>query len=332
MLCHMLKSISTRVLILSAILIPSTAGVVLSDPAAMDILRRAITTQDHLSFEGVRKVVLYSQGQPQSSVLQRVSHQPVRRQRIETIHPSSQAGRLAVCDGTTMWQYYPDQNRCVRHSLPNANELNRRREASLARIQANLQVRLARRERMLGRPVNVIAITSPDGSMVRQCWIDAENLMELRVDRYVTGNGLASKTYFNSIRFNPRLRSSLFTFTPPNGVLLERVSDTLPRMLLNEAQQRAGFNAVVPRYIPSGYEFRTDEVGVTGSTEQSTLWMVFGNGLENFSIFQSRQPFQHPHRRSDEIFRWQAGGFHFTLIGSVTQQEVDKIRRSMPVP
>lgn len=298
-----------------------------SAPDALTLLARAAAAENAVALQGERTIELYERGRRRDAVRQRIARARGGRERIETTSSGNRQGRLAVCDGKTVWEYYPRERRCIKRALPaNTEQIQQR---SLKRVAAQLKARVVGTTQVLSRPAHQVLVTNPAGQKVREAWVDAATYVELETDTYLPGGELGSRTYFTTINFRPQLTASLFSFQVPAGAQLEEAPAPKLNLSVAEAERQAGFKTILPEYLPSGYALYENEAGVVECSPQGdTVWLQFGNGLDSFSLFQSRcQNQQCGSIRG--VHRWQVGGLTLTLVGQMERSEAERIKTSV---
>jgi outer membrane lipoprotein-sorting protein len=298
-------------------------------PDGLQLLAAAARAEHDLTLVGNRQVTLWAEGQSKVTLQEQVVQGGGGRLRVKTLGPRGQAERLLISDGRLLWEYLPGQKRLLRHTLPNSRERARRLQQSLTLISSNLRVTYKGLNSIAGRSAHVVVLTNPAGDLVRQYWLDTHNSLELRVDVYQPGGGLYSRTLYTALDLSPRLSSQTFNFRPPAGLKVETAAAPASPLSLAKAEQQVGFSACLPTYLPSGFTFLHDEVAVNrqSPTQGPRLWLVFSNGVDRFSLFQSRQGCGGSSR--DGIACWQANGYHYTLIGNLAPGEITRLKASM---
>lgn len=298
-------------------------------PDVMTVLNKAAIARTEANFRGLRLLEVFENGE-MYQIEQSIARAPKGRERIETLAPSSVQGRLAVCDGRTQWEYYPQERRCVKRVLPSPEERERHRQLSLKRIKANLCPRLLDSGTLLGRRVYHVLITNSRGAKVREAWVDAGTYVELRADYYLPGGTLGSRTRLTRITYAPAWPQGTFTFTPPRGTTLETVAPPVAVMPLSRAEKEAGFTAYKPHYLPAGYALCDEETALLRCTSQGlVIWTVYGNGLDSFSLFQSRCQRATAETASRCTCAWWRDGFLFTIAGQMEASEFERIKASL---
>jgi outer membrane lipoprotein-sorting protein len=298
-------------------------------PSAMELLTRAASAEMNLPFRGTRQVVFYHQGRPTMILWQKVARDRGGKEYTETFAPARYAGRLTVCNGTVQWEYSPKRRHLVRRILPSAAELARQRKANLQRLAQNLRPKVLGQQVMLGRPVTVLRITDPHGDPVRLCWLDSTTALELASEDYEPRGVRTTRSYYTAVNFSPSLPAALFTFHPPAGVKIDHVPQPL-RLGLAQAEQRVGFRALVPTYLPSGFTFAPEETSVAPGHSGNALCLVFSNGLESFSVFEAPRSARDPRDRLGSPLSYgRSGGSSITVVGDLPPAEVRRVIASV---
>lgn len=312
------------------VLVLLTATVCSAAPEVMTILAKSSLAETTLSFSALRTLDLYRGGHFATQVKQSIARAPGGRERIETLSRGAYQGRLAISDGKVQWEYYPREKRCVRRPLPSLNQLGNSRARSLKRIAANLRPRVLGTEGLLGRSVYRVEILTPGGQRVRESWVDTANYLELRADCYQPDGVLSSRTYYTQIDFSHKNSNGGFSFKPPTGTKVQEVPPPAAKMPLAQAEEKAGFHAYLPTYLPSGYVLCDEETALLRNPERGlVLWVVFGNGLDSFSLFQTRCDGHSTEAACHGAQCWRVNDMMLTLVGQLGAKETGRVRASV---
>lgn len=319
-----------RITVACTLLLTATSvELVRAQEAPLEILRRSISARMSVSFAGVRTVVVFENGEKVRGVEQRLHSQAPDRIRIEFLAPEQERGRLSVINGTVRWDYDPGTDRAVRAETAAARETVARRLQELDRTSAQMSVQYCGRERVAGRSAHVIKVYTAEGITVRKSWVDTEHFVNLKTQRFDTNENIRSSTYYTQITFNPSFPAGLFDFEPPAGCRVVDAPRPSEQMSLVAAQRQAGFEAVLPTYLPQGYALQRDSVRVIDTRGQKTLWLPFSNGVETFSLFQRHANGPSDIRQRGRSITWTDGGFCFTLMGPLPADEMRRIKASI---
>lgn len=289
---------------------------------AWQVLERSLQAEGTVAYEGLREIVIFHNGRKVAGYQQKVQRAPDNCERIVVLHPPQQHGRLVVCDGRTRWEYNPASNRVIVSSVQS-------RIASLRASQQRLAAKYLGEGKVAGQAAYIIRISDSQGRPLRQLWIDKRTFVRLKTQRFAPSGQVAQSAYFTKINYQPTLARGLFLFEPPVGCHVSRVPPLMRRVSLEVAQKQAGFRAILPSYVPRGYSLERNSVAVTRHKDNFILWLPFSNGLDTFSIFQAPRCLKPPSGTARGQ-TWVRGKFCFTLVGPLSEEEIEKIRASMP--
>jgi len=325
---------SQRLLIASITGLICLAGMVSQTGADEDwawrVVRRSVEAGHDVPHQGYRNVVVFRQGRKVAGFVQKVWNGPGGRQRVVIVEPADQRGRIEVCDGETRWEYYPRVHKVIISHAPAQHRPSFAEMLATPGPSARLSVSYLGDEHVAGRLAHIIELTTPMGRPVGKLWIDGEKFVQLKVQRFCPRGTITYSAYFTTIDYNPQFAPNLFTFTPPEGARIIRVPPALPRMDIKQAERQAGFSAKLPQYIPEGYRLERNRVAVAHVRGQLVLWLPFSNGVDRFSLFQGPRGLDMRTGRQRLGEYWVAGRFSFALVGSLPEDEVEKIKESIP--
>lgn len=299
----------------------------LTDP--LEILRRSVAARGSVNYAGVRTVVMFEKGVKIHGVEQQVHCQAPDKLRIMIINPPSERGKLFLANGQEQWECDPYARRALRTQLPPPSEVRALRLQEMDRLGRSLRLQFCGAERIAGREAYVVKIYTPQGLLTKKIWIDAETFVILKTQRFDSRGRVKASAYFTRINYNPQFGPGLFTFCPPADCAVIEATRPPERMPLAKAEQRAGFRAVLPTYLPPGYRFQANSVAVIQLKGRNTLWLSFTNGVDTFSLFQGRGAAPVDTRRRGGALTWKDGGFHFTLVGPLSTAEMQRVRASI---
>ncbi len=310
-------------------LIATAATVAVAAPEPLELLRQSILSRATVDFSGVRTVVVFSEGRKVLGVEQKIHYSAPGKMRIVFLSPASEQGKLCLTSGEDYWEYAPASGRAVHTLLPPPERVIATRLEELNDLARRMRLQYAGSESVAGRNAHVVKIYTSEGVPVKKTWVDRQNSVELKTQRFDSRSNVKSSVYFTSITFNPSFTPGLFEFEPPAGVQVVESQRPSERMTLEQAQKRAGFSAVLPDYLPPGYSFRRDQVAVIDVGGKPTLWLSFSNGVETFSLFQRRGSGRSQTIEHDRSVTWEDGAFCFTLMGALSESEADRVRASI---
>ncbi len=306
-----------------------------ADDAAWQRLADSVQATLNVACMGVRDIVTFHHGRKVAGFQQKVIRMPGGRERIVVLYPPHLRGRLRVCNGIEVWEYWPHENKVVHQPLyrtppadPTAEQLAQRLRV-LDSLRRTLYAAVEGSDRVAGRACYVIALRDCVGQLVRKVWLDADTSIALKVQRFAEGSSLVYSSYYKTIHFDPKVDASIFVFDAPASATVLELPAPPARMTLAEAQARAGFQALLPQKLPAGYVLQDDQVAISRSGGQMVLWLPFSNGVDTFSIFESPAPLADIPNHHDGVFTWQQDGLSVLLVGILSPQEVRQIQQSM---
>ncbi|AKB23778.1 hypothetical protein MSMTP_0309 [Methanosarcina sp. MTP4] len=205
------------------------------------------------------------------------------------IKPEEEAGTMVVSDGEVMWTYDPKTNTVMKMEMPDTPVLGEMDYAGIIGEFLNeTDVSLLGMEEIDGRSAYLLE-TSPkgDGEGIQlvdgmKLWVDKETWMPLRYEMYDSDGSLMIELEIRDLKVNQGIPDSEFVFEVPEGATVKTVdldSFELPEeMTLEEARESAGFEILVPEYLPEGYAFNH-------STVSNNSWIAFeGHACETVSL------------------------------------------------
>ncbi len=309
------------------------AGMVLRAEAdggwAWRVVQRSVQAGHDVPHQGYRDVVVFRQGQKVVGFRQKISRGHGGRQRIVVVEPPDQRGRTEICDGQTRWEYYPHAHKVIISHTSGQHRPGPTEMPAMPGSPARLHANYIGDGQVAGRLAHIVELTTPASRPVCKLWIDREKFVQLKVQRFSPSGNITYSAYFTAIDYNPQFSPNLFTFIPPKGSHIINVPPALPRMDIKQAERQAGFSAKLPQYVPDGYELERSRVAVVRRGGRPVLWLSFSNGVERFSLFQSRQGLGMHQGRQRLGECWVAGPFCFVLVGSLPAEEVQKIKKSI---
>ncbi len=329
-------------LALLALLAPPVAA---QEPAPASWLDRAVSAPASVSYRGTKVVILWSSGGAEASTVQ-VDHQAPNLYRLEYVPTPGRQRRLVIDDGKTRWQYEASVRLALRSpsSVPGDDGLPVDR---LSLLRANYAAAVIGDDRVAGRNVVVVALRPRSGPRpTLLLWLDADTGLVLRSERRHADGSLAQAAAFTEIRLEapPRAR---FTFIPPGGVEVRRLSSSQP-LRVEDIASRMGFRPIAPKELPEG--FVLDRVLASGSHATPVAVLQFTDGLATLSLFErraiegARRTLETGHSVSVAsgtgsaqqvgdvaILHWQTRGVDMTLTGELSPDHLTRIAAMLGV-
>ncbi len=219
----------------------------------------------------------------------RVLQKKPNKTKAIAIKPEEEAGTIVVSDGEVMWTYDPKTNTAMKMEMPDTPVLGEMDYAGIiAEFLNETDVSLLGMEEIDGRSTYLLE-TSPkeEGEGIQlvdgmKLWVDKETWMPLRYEMYDSNGDLMIEIEICDLEINQGIPDTEFVFEVPEGATVKTVdldSFELPEeMTLEEAREAAGFEILVPEYLPEGYAFNH-------STVFNSSWIAFeGHACETVSL------------------------------------------------
>jgi outer membrane lipoprotein-sorting protein len=295
-------------------------------PTAAEVVARARKASDAHSYMGVRRVEA-RQGNHTLIIRQKVYRAPGGHERFEIVSPASMAGNLATLDGRTHWRYYPNRHEAsrTRATFRGSDPL----AADLFNSGGRMRLALGGNVTLAGRPCYTLNVSDASGKRRLTAFVDTATCILFGVDRLRPNGGLVDSWRFESVKFVKSLDHALFTFRPPAGTRVLGQSTQTTRVRLNEAARSLGMQPLLPTRLPEGYRLLQERVTVVRRGRHEALWMPFTNGVETFSIFQSRS-LPRTTRPGAHAVRWDVDGYTLLVVGHLNEAELSALKGSLP--
>ncbi|MDY9926869.1 outer membrane lipoprotein-sorting protein [Methanosarcina sp.] len=196
----------------------------------------------------------------------RILQKKPNKSKTVSIKPEEEAGTIVVSDGEFMWTYDPKTNTVMKMELPDTPILGEIDYVGIISALLNeTDVSRIGMEEIDGRPAYLLE-TSPkeEGEGIQlvdrvKLWVDKETWMPLRYEMYDSSGDLMMELEIHDLEINTGIPDSEFVFEVPEGATVKTVdldSFEIPgEMTLEEARESAGFEILVPEYLPEGYAF-----------------------------------------------------------------------------
>jgi outer membrane lipoprotein-sorting protein len=271
---------------LAAILL-TTVGAVHKPPPdpALSLLRRVLSAEDRVPYEGKQTVVLSTDHGTDATITQELHGGP-GRSRTECLMPKRAAGRLVIRDGQWHWDYDAKRKVAVRSSLARKPAAADQATAALACLTKSYRARLDKKLAMVNnRPAYVLRLDPVRKDRPRRVWwVDKTTAFVLRREVYEVDGTLDQVTSFSNLSLRPKVDARSFVFHPPAGVRVVRQSQPQSFTSLPEARKNLPRWANLPADLGGGFEFESARM-VRVSAAQG-VQAQYSDGLLGISLFQ----------------------------------------------
>ena len=227
----------------------------------------------------------------------------------------------------------------------NSNLLDMNLEfSSLDLLQTNYELEITGTDRLLDRPVTVLAFKPRHpGRMTLTAWIDDDTGLVMRTEERNEAGALVEELFLTEFEKDPYIPPDLFATEEWTGKSVE-INQVVACGSISEVQQVADFRLNAPVYIPPG--FTLQQRRVIQHQGQPLVHFMYGDGLSRISLFQriastdemNRSPKGTPELYGDvrvwdrgpyAILRRNFDGKLFTVIGDVAVNESVELLTSL---
>lgn len=303
-----------------------------------------MTAPNHLSYLGEVEELRFGEQRSEAAVY-RIEHRAPNLTRRWYLAPSDLYGDSIISRGDTTYSIDVKRDRVV-VAHDDAIDDQVAEDDNFAVLSSNYKPTFAPDENYDGRLVHVVLLTNKyTGEVTLRARIDAKTGLVLEKEQYAANGSLLSETRFKQMRYVDTIPMGIFEV--PNG--LKRVDGparALPSSDLAHVISGAGFHAMGPKYLPEGFTpVEGDVIEIKGVR---TLHLLYSDGIRTVSLFQNQSAaavdFSH-YRVNDTkiathdaeyvedgpttLLAWSAEGLHFTLVGELTLNELEKIAASV---
>lgn len=260
-----LTILAVTVLLVPALFISGCTGELSAEEIVEQMQEKEASIQD---YSYTMQITSYFGNQTKEIEIQTLQKKPDKTKTV-TIKPEEEAGSIAVVDGEFMWVYDLKTNKVIKMEMPDTPILGEIDYAGIISEFLNKRdVSLLGMEEIDGRPTYLLE-TKPrekeEGLLIGRIkfWVDKETWMFLRYEMYDSNGDLSIKFEIRDLKIDQGIPDSEFVFEVPEGATVKTVNfDSLipEEMTLEEAREAAGFEILVPEYLPEEYAFNYSTV------------------------------------------------------------------------
>ena len=282
----------------------------LAAESAIDIVRKAQSAEQHISYRGTKAIRVTINGKSTDSTV-KIVHQSPNLTRKEFFSPSFCHGVILLDRGPNKWKYDP-HTKCW-------EQVNWMRSTDIPCLVDNHIIRLAGAEKVAGRDAYVITATPKSGSAARyKMWVDKKYYLMLKSYSQNSTGTVTSTSVFTSLAMRPaRISPSIF------AVPAKAHRPDCPSCV--------NFTVRRPTYLPQGYQMIGQTRGVVAG--RCYAHVQYSNGMNIISLFE-RKSDRAPAapdtpQKLNSVMTWVRGGVLYTLVADIPKSEQRKIASSI---
>jgi outer membrane lipoprotein-sorting protein len=285
-----LTILTVLVLLVPALFVSGCTGDLSAEEIAEQMQEKEANIHD---YSYTMQMTSHFGNQTQESEIRILRKNPDKMKTI-TIKPEEEAGAIVVSDGEFIWAYNPKTNTVTKMEMP---ETLTQGETDYVGIISDLlnetDISLLGMEEIDGRPAYLLETSLKDEEEGfrftdgMKLWVDKETWMPLRYEMYDSNGGLMIEIEILDLEVNAGIPDSEFVFEVPEGATVKTVdmdSFEIPEQTtLEEARESAGFEILVPEYLPEAYTFNH-------STVSNNSWIApEGQACETVSLIYENE-------------------------------------------
>ncbi|WP_167880943.1 outer membrane lipoprotein-sorting protein [Methanococcoides sp. AM1] len=291
-----------------------------------------------------------------------------RKMKSVVIQPAEEAGSLTVSDGETIWTYIPNENTVMQIEMPDISEdAQMDYVGMIGGILNESDISFLGIDEFDSRTVYVIRMMPKEetetpffGSNVK-AWIDKETWMPLKYEMYDEDENPMISFEIRNLKVNTGISDDEFEFKIPEGAEVE-VIDPIDmneiaapeEVTLEEAEDTAGFDLLLPSYIPEGYEFDCALIFNNSATFEEDVFekvilvynkgddwiriseVVYETGSSDISDLDDAETVGINGSEGKfvafvqtNLLRWTTGDIELSILGMEDKDEIVKVAESM---
>jgi negative regulator of sigma E activity len=313
-------------------------------PSPTDVLRAAMQAPARVSYVGEMQTMRIGDQHGEVAIY-RVEHRAPDMTRKWYLAPEDLYGDSTISRGSVSFAVDVKRNRVV------VSENDALDDQDAIAVNFDLLTRNYRGvfgpdETFDGHPVHVITLINKyTGETTMRVHVDAQNDLVLERERFDSKGSVVEQTRFEHIRFSNDIPPAVFAM-PAKMAIVQGDARTKPSSDVNAIARTAGFAARTPPYLPEGF------VPVAGYVVEingvRTIHVLYSDGIRTVSLFEDKgensvdlQRYhptaaavgsgsaQYAEQGSTRLLVWTAAGVHYSLVGDLNQQELEKIADSL---
>ena len=302
------------------------------DPAAVSLISLMLRAESTMNVVGTQVTQVDRNGNVVQSI-QYLTREGDRALRLDYLQPPNLSGEKVIDDGTNRWRYVPRRN-TLQVGPSTIGKLDGRIHQLMNHLnRPTFVMKIVGADNVAGHDCQVVevdSLTTPS-TILRRFWIDPTNGAQLRIEQYDSAGQLQSVSYFTTITYNATINSSAFAPpATPQGV------NVVPRPMTNalsnvqSAEVQAGFSALQPTYLPTGFTFQS--ASVMKYNGYKIIGLKYVNGMNVLSLFETPEhdkPLTNIVHPRPGVAQATISGFRVILVGNAAPSDQDQMITSL---
>jgi outer membrane lipoprotein-sorting protein len=312
--------------------------------SAKDLLRAAMQAPAKTSYVGQVQILRFGSQKSEASIF-RIEHRAPDLTRRWYLAPQDLYGDSIISHGETTYSIDIKRDRVV-VTQDDAIDDQVAEDDNFGLLNANYRVDEGPRETLFGRPVRTLVLTNRyTGVATMRVRLDAQTFLVLDRLQYAPNGALVSQMRFENLRYTNDIPQAIFS-VPNSMTHVDGPRRGMPSYDLQRLIKTAGFDARGPKYLPEG--FLPIAGNVVDMKGVRSLHLLYSDGIRTASLFENAKGATvdmsgfkaldtkvegHDARYVEDgpttLLAWSEAGLHFTLVGELTRNELEKIAASI---
>ncbi|MGE5576939.1 MAG: sigma-E factor regulatory protein RseB domain-containing protein [Syntrophothermus sp.] len=333
--------------ILAALLALSPPVAGYSEDFLVQLLEKANNSPALVDYIG-NQVVVDGTGGDEHTTVVKIFHRRPGLTRYEYQESADRAGWVVIDDGADIWQFEPRGRLVISFRSISGARLRQQQAEELELLRRNYRFRHGGIGKVADREAHIVEITPKHpGSPSQRLWIDRENSLTLKTEKFRANGSLEYLSYFVDIDMAASPDEELFQVKIPPGVDVVRhpgvnIFEPVPVL-----RAKTGVNIRLPNRLPPGFVFAGASMAALAQFKGG-VYLKFTDGLNVISLFETVAPRGRVYvvdnaRRVSiggivgylmencdvQLLNWTANGTNYTLIGEVPPEVLLQMAESI---
>jgi negative regulator of sigma E activity len=266
------------------------------------------------------------------------------RSRREFLSPDGTPSRVIVSDGDRQMVQSLKKGRVVSGDAVKSYEKVMAPEQERELLLKNYTLEVSGPEKIAGRACWVLQIDPRiPGKPSQKLWVDQQTHVVLENKRFIPKKSSAAMIRYTRFELIEALDDSLFAIGAATSAPNASKNLEPDFMTLEQLNQATGKEARLPEELAAGFRFESADFFTVG--KQTVRHARYTDGLSVLSLFLTDKPVRLPKSErvsvaslphaslrlssAGKVLHWQRGRQHFTLLGDVTRDLLQRIASSL---
>lgn len=282
------------------------------------------------------QVVVDGTGGSEHITVVKIFHRRPNLTRYEYQESAERAGWVVIDDGADTWQFEPRGRLVISFSSTSGARFRQQQAEELRLLRKNYRFVHGGFGKVAGREAHIVEILPRHpGNPSQRLWIDREQALTLKTEKFRANGSLEYLSYFVDIALADPPGEDLFQVKIPPGVDVVRHPGVNVFEPVEVLRAKTDVNIQLPGDLPPGFVFAGASMAALAQFKGG-VYLKFTDGLNVISLFETVAPRGKTYvvdnaRRVSiggmvgyltencdvQLLNWTANGTNYTLIGEV---------------